>query len=68
VGKLQVYGHMIQADGKMLFSASANAWCIDTGAWIGQKLSALRISEKGELLEKIQVQTMPEDMVRPLRI
>jgi len=68
VGKLQVYGHMIQADGKMLFSASANAWCIDTGAWIGQKLSALRISEKGEMLEKIQVQTMPEDMVRPLRI
>jgi serine/threonine protein phosphatase 1 len=68
VGKLQVYGHMIQADGKMLFSASANAWCIDTGAWIGQKLSALRISEKGALLEKIQVQTMPEDMVRPLRI
>ena len=68
VGKLQVYGHMIQADGRMLFSASANAWCIDTGAWIGQKLSALRIAENGEVLEKIQVHTMPEDLVRPLRV
>lgn len=67
VGKLQVYGHMIQVDGRMMFSASANAWCIDTGAWTGQKLSALRIAETGQVLEQIQVPTMPEDMVRPLR-
>lgn len=66
VGKLQVYGHMIQTDGRMVYSTKANAWCIDTGCWIGQNLSALRLSDTGNVLEQIQVPTMPEDMVRPL--
>lgn len=63
VGKVQIYGHMIQTDGKINFSPAANAWCIDSGAWLGKRLSALRMSYDGELIERIQIETLPADMV-----
>jgi serine/threonine protein phosphatase 1 len=63
VGKVQVYGHMIQTDGKINFSPAANAWCIDSGAWLGKRLSALRLSYDGEVMERIHVITKPEDLI-----
>lgn len=64
VGKVQVYGHMIQTKGKVAYSESADAWCIDTGAWIGKNLSALRFTYKGKVKEVIQIETFPEDLVK----
>lgn len=62
IDKVQVYGHMIQTDGKINYTPAANAWCIDSGAWLGKKLSALRLSYEGEIIEKIQVETNPKDL------
>ena len=55
VKKLQIFGHNVKEDGKLMFLPAANAWCIDTGAWMGKNLSALRLTETGEVLEKIQI-------------
>ncbi len=68
MGKLQVYGHIIQLDGKIKYDEAANAWCIDSGCWVGNALSALRLSYDGTLLEEIQVKTKPEDMIKQLRV
>lgn len=53
--KVQVFGHNVLVDGKIMFFPHANAWCIDTGAWMGKNLSALRLTEMGEVLDKIQI-------------
>ena len=55
IKKLQIFGHNVKEDGRLMFLPAANAWCIDTGAWMGKNLSALRITEMGEVLEKIQI-------------
>lgn len=62
IGKIQVHGHLIQPSGKPNYSSASNAWCIDTGAWTGQSLTALRISHKGEVMEQIQVPTSKKDL------
>ena len=62
MGKVQIFGHMIQGNGKIDYSELANAWCIDTGAWLGQSLSAMRLTYEGKILETIQVKTLPEDL------
>ncbi len=62
MGKVQVYGHIIKEKGKVDYNADANSWCIDSGAWAGKYLSALRLSYTGDLKEIIQVQTWPEDL------
>lgn len=62
IGKVQVFGHMVQGNGKVDYSELANAWCIDTGAWLGKNLSALRLSYEGKILETIQIKTLPEDL------
>lgn len=61
IGKLQVHGHLIQSKGTPVFNDKSNAWCIDTAAWTGQNLTALRISNQGEVLETIQEPTHPKD-------
>ena len=66
IGKLQVFGHIIQNDGKMVYYGNANAWCLDSGAWTGTSLSAIRLSYEGEILEHIQVKTKVEDL-KPIK-
>lgn len=61
VGKLQVHGHMIQSHGEPVFTESSNAWCIDSGAWLGKNLTGLRVSSRGEVLEVLKVETQPKD-------
>lgn len=61
IGKLQVHGHLIQSDGKIRYNKSSNSWCIDTGAWLGKSLSALRISYSGEILREISIKTVDRD-------
>lgn len=62
IGKLQVFGHVIRLNGVAEYHEKANAWCIDTGAWIGNGLSAIRFSYEGEVLDHIFVKTKKSDL------
>lgn len=62
VGKLQVFGHVVQPTGKPTFFAATRAWGIDTGCWRGGGLSALRIGPEGTVLQVIQEPTDPNDL------
>lgn len=61
VGKLQVHGHMIQSDGEPRFVEKSDAWCIDTGAWLGKNLTGIRISSEGEVIEVVKMPTHSKD-------
>lgn len=60
--KLQIAGHVVQPLGKPTYVPRENAWHIDTGAYLGMKLSAVRISYTGQLLQVITVDTDPRDL------
>lgn len=62
VGKTQVYGHIPTQDNAIAYSKKADAYNLDTRAWAGFALSAVRLSRSGELLEKISVPTDPRDL------
>lgn len=57
----QVVGHTIIKEGRPLFSSRENAWYIDTGAWLGQQLSALLFRESGRP-QVITVPTLEQDL------
>ncbi|GCD79663.1 metallophosphoesterase [Schleiferia thermophila] len=63
MSKLQVVGHVVQPAFTPTYVPRENAWHIDTGAYLGQRLSALRITYTGELLEVIQVDTDKRDLI-----
>lgn len=62
VGKIQIFGHNVQDDGQPIFSPEAKAWCIDTAAWLGKNLTAVRFSYRGEHIETIQLPTHRSDL------
>ncbi|KAB2806770.1 metallophosphoesterase [Phaeocystidibacter luteus] len=62
VNKLQVHGHILQTKGEPTFNEVSNSWCIDTGAWTGQQLTAIRLSRKGKVRELLHEVTHPKDM------
>ena len=62
VGKLQIFGHVVQPTGKPTFFAAPRAWGIDTGCWRGGGLSALRIAYEGSVMQVIQEPTDPTDL------
>jgi serine/threonine protein phosphatase 1 len=59
IGKLQVVGHTIKK--KVEFDKKANALYIDTGAFLGNKLTAVVVS-KNEYIDEISVNTKSEDL------
>ncbi|OGU81299.1 MAG: diadenosine tetraphosphatase [Ignavibacteria bacterium RBG_16_35_7] len=61
IGKLQVVGHTIKKD--VIYSEKSNAIYIDTGVYLGNKLSAV-IVENGKLIEVLQEKTHHND-IRP---
>lgn len=61
IGKVQVIGHTPLA-GKPYFRTEENVWNIDTGAYRGNCLSALRISIEGTLIETICLPTDARDL------
>jgi serine/threonine protein phosphatase 1 len=61
-GQRQVVGHTPTRDGLPRFDPAANAYYLDTGAVFGKNLTALRLSETGELLETVVIPTHPEDI------
>ena len=61
-GQLQVVGHTPTDSGEPEPDSTANAIYLDTGAAMGLGLTALRLSETGEVLEIVAVHTVPEDI------
>jgi serine/threonine protein phosphatase 1 len=61
-GQRQVVGHTPTGTGLPRFDPAANAYYLDTGAVFGQCLTALRLSETGEVLETVAAPTHPEDI------
>jgi serine/threonine protein phosphatase 1 len=62
LNKMQIVGHVVQSDGRSLFKTSENAWFIDTGAWLGKRLTGLLISEEGEHLSTYYQELSPFDI------
>jgi serine/threonine protein phosphatase 1 len=62
IGKIQVIGHT-PVDGEPDFRDAENAWNIDTGAYRGNALSALRIDASGKVMEIISVPTADSDYI-----
>jgi serine/threonine protein phosphatase 1 len=61
IGKLQVMGHTPCEGNNPSYDEKSNSWIIDTGLGYGGNLTALRLSEEGELLEVIKINTVEED-------
>ncbi len=64
IGKLQVIGHTPLASGFPKFRAEENCWNIDTGAVFGRQLSALHLTQSGEVLDSISIPTARIDYQR----
>jgi serine/threonine protein phosphatase 1 len=60
--KTQFVGHTPTQDGRPLYNQESNTLYIDTGAYKGKTLSAIRLTEKGELIETISKNTIKEDI------
>ena len=62
IGKMQIVGHT-PIEGDPEFVDAENKWNIDTGAYRGHALSALRISNTGRILELIRIPTAAKDYI-----
>jgi serine/threonine protein phosphatase 1 len=61
-GQRQVVGHTPTRNGLPRFDPAANVYYLDTGAVFSKCLTALRLSETGELLETIAIPTHHNDI------
>lgn len=59
IGKLQVVGHSIKKD--VIYSEKSNAVYIDTGAFLGNKLSAVIVKEN-KVIDKLEEKTQRSDI------
>jgi len=62
VGKLQIFGHVVQEDFQPRYFADSHAWCIDTGAWRGGGLTGIRLTRTGEIIETLREPTAESDL------
>lgn len=60
--KVQVLGHKVINGDKPLFKTSENSWNLDTGAWLGRHLSAIKLTYQGKYVKSISVPTHPKDL------
>lgn len=63
IGKLQIIGHTPLRKNSPEFNETSNSWNIDSGAYLNHGLSALKISEKGDVLEVMNVPTSKNDII-----
>lgn len=61
IGKVQVVGHTPMARGYARHDKSSNAWYIDTGAFMGRRLTALRLTAEGQLVDIVEQETEKVD-------
>ncbi len=62
-GKVQIIGHTPLRKSNPEFTEASNSWNIDTGAYLNFGLSALKISEKGKVLDIINELTFKYDII-----
>ncbi len=62
LGIMQVVGHTPSPDGKVRFDQDSLTLYIDTGAYHGKNLTAVRLSDHGHLLETIAIPTRYADI------
>jgi serine/threonine protein phosphatase 1 len=62
IGKVQVYGHTPVKGRKPIFDEKTNSWNIDTGAYLGQALTGIKFTEKGELIDTFSIPTIEKDI------
>lgn len=60
IGKRQYLGHIVVQRPK--FNEKSNAWYLDTGAGYGKYLSAIKLTEKGDLLDIYSFQVSEDDI------
>ena len=58
----QVVGHTPTPDGEILLDSLTNALYVDTGAYLNQGLTGVRLSSAGEVLAEFRVPTSPLDI------
>jgi len=61
LGKLQVHGHTPLFNKQAKYCADSNSWNLDTGAYYGYGLTAIRLSDSAEILEHLTIPTDPRD-------
>ena len=66
LNKVQVFGHTPVKGNKPSFSAETNSYNIDTGAYLGNSLTGIKLSEKGVLLETHNIPTIEKDIKQGL--
>ena len=64
IGKTQAVGHTPTSAKEPLFLVEGNCWNVDTGAYKGNGLSALRLNERGEKMASYFVPTHPKDILK----
>ncbi|RSK31722.1 metallophosphoesterase [Hymenobacter metallilatus] len=62
LGRRQVVGHTPTTDGQTSFDATSNTLYVDTGAYLGLYLTAVRLTAAGELLTEFAVPTSRLDI------
>jgi len=62
LARLQVVGHTPTDDGDVMLDPDCNALYIDTGAFMGHHLTAVRLSPTGDLMDVIAIATHAEDI------
>lgn len=61
-GKLQVHGHTPLRDTMPFYTISSNSWNIDTGAYYGYGLTALKVTTNGSVSSILNIKTDPRDI------
>lgn len=61
-GRLQIIGHTPRRDGIPLYNPDSNSWNIDTGAYGGVCLTAIRLEDDGTFIETISIPTEAIDL------
>lgn len=67
ISRLQIIGHTPCRSHKPEYDEQSDKWNIDSGVYMNYGLSAIKVTEIGEVLEVIQVPTLMDD-VRPENI
>jgi len=62
IGKLQIHGHTPLMCCNPVFYPKINCWNLDTGAFLGWGMSAIRIDEEGKMLDNYFVETDLRDV------
>jgi serine/threonine protein phosphatase 1 len=63
IGKIQVFGHTPTASGNPEYDKLSDSWNIDTGACFSGKLSAIKLSPYGEVIDTYSINTISKDIL-----